>query len=195
MKLSYLPIGRLIRGNLAHDSKMKINIYKFLIWASLWCGGCRPAPSRNYNSEHVIVGRSLLIPCQFDKLYNDCDHFITGYPSQAVQIWNSETFLYGRYILSCQIEMKYSPAGGWTKAKEATFHLEEVSKIYLHSGGATEADMGESYEFGEAEWAAIEKRFGDLSQSGFKVLTNLPVRNFDAFVQGIRRPRIPVSLK
>jgi hypothetical protein len=165
-----------------------MNQTKSLFLAAIICLiGCNsPGSEKNvaedYDKSLADGLTSLKDASQFEKLFPKSEHFISYYTGDGTHIWNSKAGLYGRYVLSMQVEIKIDRNTHKVSANgEPKFYLNEVTSVkQLPDGRASISYDGAQVTFGREKWQLLIQRNGDLSVLGFTPKTDAPVSGFEA---------------
>lgn len=156
--------------------------------------GCAPHNMDAYQNLVQSGMKEINYASQMDDLFKDTDHFVGSNISvKGTRKWNSEAFLYGRYVLTMQIGVFVSKDGRHVEKTDddPTYRLIEVQKVTIKNG-IFETDFSNQWTFGKEEWEKINKSQGDFSKAGIKIQKDHPVPNFDVYRSQIGRDRIKV---
>ncbi len=131
---------------------------------------------------------------QIESLFGEADQYISYNGPYAPQKWNTEAYFSGRYTLSMEVEVETNSAfSEITKVVgEPRFFLWEADQIIIQPNGQPETRFSPGWQFGLSDWKKVVAAKGDLSVIRITIKENQPVQNFDAYIQGERRPRIKV---
>lgn len=152
----------------------------------------------DYRAAHLSAKQSLPIAVQMEELFGDADHFIShfGFSGEKTNTWSTQVFFDGRYKLTMQVEIVIDYAKNtFVVSDDYKFYLIEVKQLTEHDGKVNGAKLGENYRFSAEDWAKVYESEGDFSVIGIQLRTDDPLPRFDEYVQGWRRPRIPISLR
>jgi hypothetical protein len=119
---------------------------------------------------------------QFATLYPDSKHSYTYYTgAKGSPVWNSTTGLYGRYILSMEVDVSFDSSRTTVVSYGSpTFLLKEIASTSVEPNGNFSYRAGETQvRFGEAEWSNLVEHNGDLSSLGIQVKKDSPITEFD----------------
>ena len=117
------------------------------------------------------------------------DHFIRNLTGAAV--WNSAAYFAGRYTLElrvpiaidyehCRVKNVLGPAEIW---------IDEVTKVDFSRSGAPGARLeGGHWRLKENEWRSLVKNGGNWSVVNVPIISNAPVKGFDAYANSVRDP-------
>jgi len=124
------------------------------------------------------------------------DHFITQYgfeKDKPVQ-WNTEMFIYGRYIFTYQVDVVVDYQNNRIEKilTNAQFAMREITNVTDY-GDNIGARFGSDDKFGEKKWNMVVASKGDFSVIGINLKTNSPVPRFNEFVNATRRDRVQVE--
>lgn len=163
-----------------------------LIWA-------RSSSLADYLATVESAATRLPVAVEFEELFpGQTDHFITHYGlnrhgGDRTNTWNSEAYFDGRYSLTMQVEVVVDYENNTvTPAGEPKFYLIEYRRVKDNRDGTYNASSGEGAIFGEKEWREIYRNGGDFSVVDLPIRQDDPIPNMTGFVEGMRRPRIPV---
>lgn len=170
---------------------MKATILTFL--PIIFLMGCGSSSMEDYK-ETVHNGISTVPHVQeIQRLFpkEATDHFIThyGFDKSKPVTWNTEVFFGGRYVLTYQVDVivDYERKLVSKTVSPPKFAWREATNISTHPIGA---DFGAGDFFGEAEWSKVLAAKGDFTTIGWMVKTNMPVPNFEKYVDAVRRDRV-----
>ena len=137
--------------------------------------GCGPSDS-DYR-EAVKNGRATIPDVvAFEKVFTDTNHFITHYNIKGdIRQWQSEAFLYDRYIITLVVEDVVFDA--------SDTHVKEWGRVHYYVWEIVEVNghitrYGQGVEFDSQKWKDLEAARGDLSAVGIKV-NKTPVPGFE----------------
>src|SRR5439155_1553385 len=139
--------------------------------------------------EHGVD--TLLFPKEVETLFGttNVDHFIRNLTGAAV--WNSAAYFAGRYTLElrvpiaidyehCHVKNVLGPAEVW---------IDEVTKVdFSRSGGPGARLEGGHWRLNENEWRSLVKNGGNWSVVNVPIISNAPVKGFDAYANSVRDP-------
>ena len=134
---------------------------------------------------------TLLFPKEVETLFGttNVDHFIRNLTGAAV--WNSAAYFAGRYTLElrvpiaidyehCRVKNVLGPAEIW---------IDEVTKVDFSRSGAPGARLeGGHWRLKENEWRSLVKNGGNWSVVNVPIISNAPVKGFDAYANSVRDP-------
>jgi hypothetical protein len=124
---------------------------------------------------------------EFNQIFTDTNHFITHYKfADGNWQWNSEAFLYRRYVVTMQVDVTYDKSAtnvvAWGKP---AFFLTEIKSVVLNPNGSI-SPQEDNQQFGIDAWKKLVEARGNLSVLGVKVVKDSPVEHFDS-VKAINR--------
>lgn len=150
----------------------------FLILAAVL--GCSQMNMDSYRAM-AQTGFDVIVEArEIDRLFPDCDHFLGSGPTQTNE-WNSEAFIFGRYILTMKSEVIVDKqANRITQVVGAPrFYISEVIKVSTNAHGSAVIDHGDSWEMDVAQWKKVVKANGDFGAAGINLQIDRPVPKFD----------------
>ncbi len=135
-------------------------------------------------------------PKQMEELFGEGDHFIThyGFDSQPKQ-WNTEVFFWGRYEITLQVDVAidYGKNAVTKSTTQPKFYVTEIARVEALPDDRVTAYSGNGWELNETQWSKLVAAKGDWSVLGISLMTNVPVPGFEAYVKGMRAPRVRVK--
>lgn len=134
---------------------------------------------------------TLTFPKEVETLFGatNVDHFIQPFTGSAV--WNSAAYFAGRYTFElrvpiaidyehCRVKNILGPPEIW---------IDEVTKVDFSRSGAPGARLeGGHWRLNENEWNSLVKNGGNWSVVKVTIVSNAPVKGFDAYANSIREP-------
>lgn len=157
--------------------KIFLKVMAILCFAASACECTRSAGE--YSEALASCRKAIPWVGEFDHLYPGANRFITHYNIKGTdRVWNSEAFLYDRYVVTMQIpDVKFDSADrnviAWGQPK---FFVYEITNVDI-SNGSTQ--YGQGVQFGLDQWGKLIKAAGDLTAVGIKVDRKSPVPHFE----------------
>ncbi|BCX47551.1 hypothetical protein HAHE_14590 [Haloferula helveola] len=170
---------------------------KWLPILAVACAGglasCRPGASMGDYIKIHKDGIAKLAPAgQIHTQYAQVDHFIVSFGSSRQPLeWQTVAFIEGRFELTFVQPVKVDYAAG-------TVTPDGDPEFYLHAaestdGRSTRYEGRLQREFGQAEWNAFVASGFDLGTLGIPASEVHPVKNWQTYVDAVRRDRIPIK--
>ncbi len=134
---------------------------------------------------------ALSFPKEVEALFGatNVDHFIRPFTGSAV--WNSTAYFAGRYTLELRIPITIDHEHCRVKAVPgpAEVWIDEVTEVFFSRSGAPGASLeGGHWRLNEAEWKTLVENGGHWSVVNVPIVTNAPVKGFDAYASSVRDP-------
>ena len=138
-----------------------------------------------YNAALVDGLNAIPVVSQFAKQFPRSIHFISYFPVESPKqkrIWNSETGIYGRYVLTMQVPILIDPVSNKVSLDGSpTFDFVSIDSITWLPDGQPVIQYGQpQLHFGLGEWRRFLERGGDFSALGLMLKRDSPVPGFDA---------------
>jgi hypothetical protein len=160
--------------------------------------GCSLDPGmQSYNAVHGAARETIPAALEIEETFGpQVDHFITHYGIRSARnIWNTEAFFGGRYMLTMQVDVRIDYSRRQVVPTDApTFFLHEVISVDVLSDGQQHTRFGRSWEIGVDDWQVVYSNGGDFSRIGI-VLDDTATPGFSQYVRGLRKDRIPILLQ
>ena len=139
--------------------------------------------------EHGVD--TLTFPKEVEMLFGatNVDHFIQPFTGEAV--WNSAAYFAGRYTLELRvpIAIDYDHCRVKDVLGSAEVWIDEVTKVDFSRSGAPGATLeGGRWRLNENEWKSLVKNGGNWSAVNVPIVSNAPVKGFDAYANSVRDP-------
>ncbi len=155
--------------------------------------------SRNGYKKAVRSGLNKIPEAsQIEELLGDADHFISYSGSRSVgNVWNTEVHFKGRYVLTMQVPVRIG--ANYDEVievlDEPKFYLGEIREVIYSGGniGTETANNDWDYPLTLDDWKKVYQADGDFSVIGIHLKENQPVKDFEKFVQAVRRDRVKVE--
>lgn len=123
------------------------------------------------------------------------DHFISHFNMGGGQLWNSEVYMDGRFVLTLQVPVQINYE---TQTVSATgkphFYLNAYSKINQLPDGRMEGryDGKLQRQFEEQDWNKLVGKQFDLTSLSIPQAEIRPISNFQQMVDAVRKDRMPI---
>jgi hypothetical protein len=139
--------------------------------------------------EHGVD--TLTFPTEVETLFGatNVDHFIRPFTGAAV--WNSAAYFAGRYTLNLRVPVAidYEHCRVKDVLGPAEVEIREVTKVdFYGKSHAPGASLKGNWRLNENEWKSFVKNDGNWSAVNVSILSNAPVKGFDAYANSIRDP-------
>src|SRR5579864_1206190 len=129
-----------------------------------------------YSYSQTIRSGDAAIPyvAEFNALFPKSDRFISHFTgTNGTPTWNSEAELYGRYVLTMQMQISLNRLHNRiTSCSKPTFFLEEVTSVTPRPDGGADVGSGQGLTFGLPEWNHLVRSGGDFNVLGVKLRKN-----------------------
>jgi hypothetical protein len=139
--------------------------------------------------EHGVD--TLSFPKEVKTLFGatNVDHFIRPFAGAAV--WNSAAYFAGRYTLELRvpIAIDHEHCRVNDVLGPAEVEIREVTKVdFYGKSGAPGATLKGYWRLNENEWRSLVKNDGNWSAVNVPIVSNAPVKGFDAYANSVRDP-------
>ncbi|MBI2928255.1 MAG: hypothetical protein HYY24_21510 [Verrucomicrobia bacterium] len=139
--------------------------------------------------EHAVD--TLTFPKEVETLFGatNVDHFIRPFTGAAV--WNSAAYFAGRYTLELRvpIAIDYEHCRVKDVLGSVEVEIREVIKVDFYGrSGAPGATLKGYWRLNENEWRSLVKNGGNWSVVNVPIVSNAPVKGFDAYANSVRDP-------
>jgi hypothetical protein len=131
--------------------------------------------------------RSIIYVQQFKSLYPEATHGFSYYTGEyGSPMWYSKVGLYGRYILTMHIPVKFNKTRtSIVDYGEPLFYLEGVNRITTVEGDRIMVAHDFLLEFGKEKWEPLLKSKGDISVLDEKIQKDNSVPRFEEYWDGL----------
>jgi hypothetical protein len=150
-------------------------------------------PLKEYECHDKAVEHAvdiLTFPKEVETLFGatNVDHFIRNFSGAA--IWNSAAYFAGRYTLELgvPIAIDYEHCRVKQVLGPAEVRITEVTQVSFSRSGAPGATLKGHWRLSENEWRSLVKNDGNWSVVNVPIVSNAPVKDFDAYANSIRDP-------
>ena len=157
----------------------------FLLAAALtFCLSCNHSAVSAAEYDAAVKEGRKSIPAVFEmeSLFTNVHSFITHFNIRnGKRVWNSEVFLYDRYVLTMQVDIEFDPSDTKiVKQGDLLFVLVEVESVRERPSGQQEINYTKNQKtFGIDEWKTLVESHGDFAKIGYTMEKIKPVPNFD----------------
>ena len=150
----------------------------------------------HYVAVHVAAGRAISVALEFEKTFQDVDHFIVEFElhGNGIYEWQSTGYFANRFevVMTQSVEIDYG-AMSIKPIGDPKFFVFEILNVGSNRRGRLTTQYGDQWKFTVNEWAEFQKS-NDFTLLMFSSTPVKPVKRIRDHIEKVRKPRIPISL-